>query len=111
MSVWRPSDEALTFRAAAIGSGHVCFRPGFINKNQAFQGHASLGCPPAIPLADNVAALLLASQKRLFLETETGSRKPTADRSMTQRHLAISPFLTNLNIGSIRLLIDDRLDR
>jgi len=59
--------DALPSRGAAPQTGHVCFRPRFVQEYQAGRIEGPAQRLPLLPGLCNVRAVLLAGPERLFL--------------------------------------------
>src|SRR5271154_1382508 len=68
-------DEALAFGRPAAQAGHVGFRPGLVDEPQSPGIDAALIGPPTRAMAAYVRAVLLARDKRLFLNVTPRRRK------------------------------------
>jgi hypothetical protein len=68
-------DEALSFRRPAVQAGHVGFRPGLVDEHQSPGIDAALIGPPTRAMTAYVRAVLLARDKRLFLNVTPRRRK------------------------------------
>ena len=71
----RSFDEALSFRRPAVQAGHVGFRPGLVDEHQSPGIDAALIGPPTRAMTAYVRAVLLARDKRLFLNVTPRRRK------------------------------------
>ena len=60
------SQQALTAFCPAMGAGHVCFRPGLIDEDQAIDGDPALVAAPEFTLAGDVRPVLLRRAQCFF---------------------------------------------
>ena len=67
--------DALTARRPTVQAGHVRFRPGFIDKNQARGLYVRDGLLPTPPLIGYVLAFLLRRLERLFFSVRASTPK------------------------------------
>jgi hypothetical protein len=68
-------DEALSLRRPAAQAGHVGLRPGLVDEDQSPGIDKALIGPPSFAVAADVRAILLAREKRLFLNVTPIRRK------------------------------------
>ena len=66
MAVRHGGDAAFATRGTTVAPGHVCRRPGFIQKDQLRDIQRWLGCLPLTPRGLYVGALLLAGVQGFF---------------------------------------------
>jgi hypothetical protein len=59
-------DQALTARGTAVRAGHIGFRPGLIDEDQALGINASLIASPPGALANDGGSLLLGGVQSFF---------------------------------------------
>ena len=65
--VWRSANQALAFRRPATQRGHVGFRPGFVDEDEAARVDPALIPHPARAAAAHIGTVLLVRQLGLFL--------------------------------------------
>jgi hypothetical protein len=110
LTVGCPVDQAVSHRAAAMGSHHVCLGPGFVDEDQPRRVKASLALA-SLALAPSVAPRATSGRscsaaRRLFFEADPlGTEEAPHDRD--RHHHATLPQLRGQHRqGQVRLLRD-----